>query len=115
MNQKRRLNSPPCLSLILLLIFSNTVPALAVSRRARLSIQQRSAPPIASPTRDELLWQRALKLHRSAIIVDGHNDIPTIMVDDDYDIATPSAGKYHTDLARMKQGGLTGEFFFDLR
>lgn len=61
--------------------------------------------------RDERLWQRALKLHRSAIIVDGHNDIPTIMVDDDYDIATPSAGKYHTDLARMKQGGMTGEFF----
>ncbi|MGI8655592.1 MAG: membrane dipeptidase [Pyrinomonadaceae bacterium] len=52
-----------------------------------------------------------MKLHRSAIIVDGHNDIPTIMVDDDYDIATPSAGKYHTDLARMKQGGMTGEFF----
>ncbi len=111
MNQKRRLNSPPCLSLILLLIFSNTVPALAVSRRARLNIQQRSAPPIASPTRDERLWQKALKLHRSAIIVDGHNDIPTIMVDDNYDIATPSAGKYHTDLARMKQGGMTGEFF----
>lgn len=64
-----------------------------------------------SPPRDEKLWQRALKLQRSAIVIDGHNDIPSIMVDDDYDLATPSLGKYHTDLARMQEGGLTGEFF----
>lgn len=64
-----------------------------------------------APQRDEKLWQRALKLQRSAIVVDGHNDIPSIMVDEDYDLATPSLGKYHTDLARMQQGGLTGEFF----
>ncbi len=77
-----------------------------------ISAQQSSlSKPSGTIQRDERLWQRALKLHRSAIIVDGHNDIPTIMVDDDYDIATPSAGKYHTDLARMKQGGMTGEFF----
>lgn len=75
------------------------------------SPQTSAAANPAVPQRDERLWQKALKLHRSAIIVDGHNDIPTIMVDDNYDIATPSAGKYHTDLARMKQGGMTGEFF----
>jgi hypothetical protein len=78
---------------------SNSTPQISMSK------------PSGTMPRDERLWQRALKLHRSAIIVDGHNDIPTIMVDDDYDIATPSAGKYHTDLARMKQGGMTGEFF----
>ena len=61
--------------------------------------------------RDEKLWQQALKIHRSAIIIDGHNDITSPMVDEDYDIGTSSLGKYHTDLARLKEGGMTGEFF----
>jgi membrane dipeptidase len=64
-----------------------------------------------TPQRDEKLWKRALALHKKAIVVDGHNDIPTIMVDEDYDIGTPSAGKYHTDIPRLKQSGMTGEFF----
>jgi membrane dipeptidase len=68
---------------------------------------------------DPALWQKALRIHRSAIIVDGHNDIPSPMTDDDYDLATPSVGKihltdgtpYHTDLQRFKASGITGEFF----
>jgi membrane dipeptidase len=67
---------------------------------------------------DPKLWARALKLHKKAIIVDGHNDIPSPMVDDDFDLATSSVGKYHndgdpfhTDLNRFKQSGITGEFF----
>src|SRR5437867_11181582 len=67
---------------------------------------------------DPRLWQRALRIHRSAIIVDGHNDIPTPMAEEDYDLATPSVGKFHkdgdpfhTDLNRFKQSGITGEFF----
>lgn len=61
--------------------------------------------------RDEKLWQRALKIHKSAIIVDGHNDITSPMVDEDYDLGTSSVGRFHTDLARLKQGGMTGNFF----
>lgn len=64
------------------------------------------------------LWAKALKIHRAAIVVDGHNDIPTPLVDDDFNLATNSLGKfhhegtpYHTDLARFKAGGVTGEFF----
>src|SRR5690348_3238838 len=68
---------------------------------------------------DPVLWQKALRIHRSAIIVDGHNDIVSPMTDDDYDLATPSKGKihltdgtpYHTDLERFKESGITGEFF----
>ncbi|MEP7214326.1 MAG: dipeptidase [Acidobacteriota bacterium] len=67
---------------------------------------------------DPALWSQALKIHRKAIIVDGHNDIPSPMVDDDFDLATNSVGKfhndgdpYHTDLARFKASGITGEFF----
>jgi membrane dipeptidase len=33
------------------------------------------------------------------------------MADEDYDIGVSSVGKYHTDIARLKQGGMTGEFF----
>src|SRR5215210_5877581 len=67
---------------------------------------------------DPKMWAQALKIHRKAIIVDGHNDIASPMVDDDFDLATNSVGKfhgdgdpYHTDLARFKASGITGEFF----
>lgn len=67
---------------------------------------------------DPQLWARALKIHKKAIIVDGHNDIPSPMVDDDFDLGTNSVGKFHkdgdpfhTDLDRFKRSGITGEFF----
>jgi membrane dipeptidase len=68
---------------------------------------------------DPQVWAEAMRIHRRAIIVDGHNDIPSPMVDDDFDLATNSVGKdhptdgtpYHTDLARFKASGITGEFF----
>lgn len=67
---------------------------------------------------DPQLWAKALKIHQNAIVVDGHNDITSPMVDDDFDLATNSVGKfhgdgdpYHTDLDRLKKSGITGEFF----
>jgi membrane dipeptidase len=67
---------------------------------------------------DPRLWARALAIHKRAIIVDGHNDIPTPMYEEDYDLATPTVGKFHkdgdpfhTDLDRFKRSGITGEFF----
>ncbi|MBA3770684.1 MAG: membrane dipeptidase, partial [Blastocatellia bacterium] len=67
---------------------------------------------------DPVMWARAIKIHRKAVIVDGHNDVPSPMVDEDFDLATNSVGKYHrdgdpfhTDLARLKASGITGEFF----
>jgi membrane dipeptidase len=66
---------------------------------------------------DPQIWARALKLHRSAIIVDGHNDITSPMVDEDLNLATDTRGKFHrdgdpfhTDLNRLKASGITGEF-----
>jgi len=67
--------------------------------------------PAAPPQRDEKLWKRAHALHKKAIVIDGHNDIPTVMVDEDYDMGVSSVGKYHTDVARLKRSGMTGEFF----
>jgi membrane dipeptidase len=94
-------------ALVLVLILSN-----ATSRMAQTG-PGNTQQPVASTIqpRDEKLWQQALKLHRKSIVVDTHNDITTMMMDDGYDIGTSSVGKYHTDLARMKEGGLTAEFF----
>lgn len=68
---------------------------------------------------DPKIWAQALKIHKKAIIIDGHNDIPSPLVDDDFNLATDSRGKfhredgtpYHSDLSRFKESGITGEFF----
>lgn len=67
---------------------------------------------------DPNLWAQALKIHKKAIIVDGHNDITSPMVDEDLDLSMNTVGKYHrdgdpfhTDIARLKASGITGEFF----
>jgi membrane dipeptidase len=67
---------------------------------------------------DQKLWQRALAIHKKAIIVDGHNDIPSPMVDEDFSLGENSVGRFHrdgdpfhTDLNRLRQSGITGEFF----
>lgn len=67
---------------------------------------------------DPKLWDRAMKIHRRAIVIDGHNDITSPMVDEDFDLRNSSTGKFHlggdpfhTDIARLKAGGITGEFF----
>jgi membrane dipeptidase len=67
---------------------------------------------------DPKLWEQALKIHKKAIIIDGHNDITSPMVDEDFDLITDTVGKFHqdgdpfhTDLSRFKKSGITGEFF----
>jgi membrane dipeptidase len=67
---------------------------------------------------DPKLWAQALKIHKKAIIVDGHNDITSPMVDEDLDLIADTIGKYHadgdpfhTDLNRFRRSGITGEFF----
>lgn len=66
---------------------------------------------------DPAVWAKALKIHKKAIIIDGHNDITGPMVDMDFNLADNSVGKLqpggdpmHTDLARLKKSGITGEF-----
>ncbi len=70
------------------------------------------------PDADAKLWARALKIHKKAVVVDGHNDVPSPLVDEDFDLAADTVGKFHrdgdpfhTDLNRLKKSGITGEFF----
>ena len=65
----------------------------------------------AAQTRDERLWQRALQIHRRAIVIDTHNDVTSAMTNDDFDLSGTPPAPYRTNIARMKKGGLTGEFF----
>ena len=67
--------------------------------------------PALAQQRDERLWQRALAIHRRAIVIDTHNDITTPMANDDYDLSGTPPTPYRTSIARMKQGGLSAEFF----
>lgn len=67
--------------------------------------------PTVAQTRDERLWQRALQIHRRAVVVDTHNDVTTPMTNDDFDLSGTPPTPYRTNIERMKKGGLTAEFF----
>jgi membrane dipeptidase len=65
---------------------------------------------------DAAMRARAERLHRQSIVIDTHNDITSPLIDDGFDLAMrgddPNAKvKTHTDLMRMKAGGLGAEFF----
>jgi membrane dipeptidase len=66
---------------------------------------------IVAQTRDERLWQRALQIHRRAIVIDTHNDVTTPMTNDDFDLSGTPPTPYRTNIERMKKGGMTAEFF----
>jgi membrane dipeptidase len=77
-----------------------------VSRPAAFSQSQ------SSPTDDAKLRERAMKLHREAIVIDTHNDVTSPMTDEGFDLgARDTSGKIQTDIPRMKEGGLDAEFF----
>ncbi len=66
---------------------------------------------------DPALWAKALKLHKKAIVIDGHNDITGPMMDMDFDLGKDSTGMIqsggdpmHTDISRWRKGGMTGQF-----
>lgn len=71
----------------------------------------------AAETKDSAaLRARAEKLHKEAIVIDTHNDITSALVDEGFDLAMKGddparKNKTHTDLRRMKEGGIDAEFF----
>src|SRR6266487_2540808 len=77
---------------------------------------QRTTQPATKGTstrspRNEALSQKALAIHRRAIVIDTHNDVTTPMTNDDYDLSGTPPTPYRTSIERMKQGGMTAEFF----
>jgi len=53
---------------------------------------------------------RAARLHREAIVVDTHEDVPDALAEKWADVAVRGATK-HFDIPRAKEGGLTAPFF----
>ncbi|MDQ7064295.1 MAG: dipeptidase [candidate division KSB1 bacterium] len=56
------------------------------------------------------LWQKALEIHRRAIVVDTHSDLTSRLVDENVDISKRLPDG-HQDLPRMQEGGLDVQFF----
>jgi membrane dipeptidase len=68
----------------------------------------------AGPRPRDALEERAQAVHRAAIVVDGHNDIALAIADTGFDLAkdgTRGRVRTHTDLRRLKAGGLGAVFF----
>jgi len=63
-----------------------------------------------------VLTEQALKIHRAAIVIDGHNDMPWQIRKlgrssfDVMDISQPQP-RLQTDIPRLKQGGVGGQFW----
>ena len=66
----------------------------------------------SSATEDAKFRERAVKLHRQAIVLDTHNDITSAITDRGFDMGVKDAsGGTQTDIPRMKEGGLDADFF----
>ncbi len=50
-----------------------------------------------------------MRVHRSALLIDTHNDVPSRTVEG-FDLGSHT-GTGHTDIARMKEGGVGAQFF----
>lgn len=75
-----------------------------------------SASSNPATTNDAALRARAARLHRASIVIDTHNDITSPLADQGFDLGSSGFDKdgkltTHTDLKRMKEGGLGAEFF----
>jgi membrane dipeptidase len=59
----------------------------------------------------EDLHARALRIHRSAIVVDTHEDVPYRLEDKGWIDLSVRNTTGHVDIPRMKEGGMTAPFF----
>ena len=75
---------------------------------AALSLSLSTACAVAQ-TRKTWTDAEVMKVHRSAILIDTHNDVTSRTVEG-FELGKPST-ESHTDIPRMKQGGMTAEFF----
>ncbi len=90
-------------------------PALALAAFAAWPAPAADPPPPAAAG-DVVLTERALALHRKALLVDGHNDLPWELRQKDgpsfrtIDLARPQP-RFHTDIPRLKAGNVGAQFW----
>ncbi len=62
--------------------------------------------------REDSLWREALRIHYNAIVIDGHVDTPSLMLDEGYRFGERHrSAESNVDLPRMFEGGLDAVFF----
>jgi membrane dipeptidase len=83
----------------------------------RSQTAKKTAPPEPSETRAPVkLTEEALRIHRDALVIDGHNDLPWQFREkkdlsfNKIDISRPQKN-LHTDIPRLRQGGLGAQFW----
>lgn len=96
---------------------ASTTPATTASAATAATPE---LPPTPAPTpaltgADAELWAKAMKIHQSAIVIDTHNDVTSAILDEGFDLAQSGIVngriKTHTDIARLKAGGMGAQFF----
>ena len=116
---------PLMVSAVLCLALTVTFSSVGIAKDPSSSGQSEARPAAGSKRRASdrrkagggaALDRRAARLHKEAIVIDTHNDITSPMVDEGFDLGSagddPKAKtRTHTDLRRMKAGGLDAEFF----
>ena len=55
--------------------------------------------------------QKYKKIHSGAIVVDTHNDFPSASIEKKVSLDADLLGKTHTDLARLRHGGVDLQIF----
>jgi len=97
---------------------SNTTTSAAPTAAVPSSTPE--LPPTPAPTpaltgADAELWAKAMKIHQSAIVIDTHNDVTSAILDDGFDMGQSGIVngriKTHTDITRLKAGGMGAQFF----
>ncbi len=75
--------------------------------------QEQAKPPERGPVR---LTEEALRVHRAALVIDGHNDLAYMLRKQDglsfrlRDLTRPQKD-LHTDIPRLRQGGVGAQFW----
>src|SRR3982751_2578919 len=81
-----------------------------------LALPARSADPPPKRGKDVTLTDEALAIHREALLIDGHNDLPYELRSKDgpsfrnIDLAKPLKG-FHTDIDRLRKGDVGAQFW----
>jgi membrane dipeptidase len=94
---------------------ASATPATSAAPAAASDLPPAPAPTPPLTGADAEVWAKAMKIHQAAIVIDTHNDVTSAILDNGFDLAENGIVngrlKTHTDIARLKAGGMGAQFF----